>query len=104
MRARGIGNATLPHGTDQLTDPTMARALHADACRDHALVAYPCGSLSAGFNRSPGRERKPPVKPPFSIILLVAIIFGALIIFIATREHGDPARSLIERAIGEAKP
>jgi hypothetical protein len=44
------------------------------------------------------------VKPPFSIILLVAIIFGALIFFIATREHGDFARSLIERAVGEAKP
>jgi len=31
---------TLPHGTDQLIDPTMARALHADACRDHAIVAW----------------------------------------------------------------
>jgi hypothetical protein len=30
----------LPHGTDQLIDATMARALHADACRDHALVAW----------------------------------------------------------------
>src|SRR3954449_12243576 len=40
MRARGIGNATLPHGTDQLIDPTMARALHADACRTHAIVAW----------------------------------------------------------------
>jgi hypothetical protein len=26
--------------TDQLIDPTMARALHADACRDHVLVAW----------------------------------------------------------------
>jgi hypothetical protein len=34
------GGATLPHGTAQLIDPTMARALHADACRDHALVAW----------------------------------------------------------------
>jgi hypothetical protein len=32
--------ATRPHGTDQLIDGTMARALHADACRDHALVAW----------------------------------------------------------------
>jgi hypothetical protein len=31
---------TLPYGTDQLIDATMARALHADACRDHALVAW----------------------------------------------------------------
>jgi hypothetical protein len=44
------------------------------------------------------------VKQPFSIILLVALIFGTLIVFIAMREHGDPARSLIERVIGEAKP
>jgi hypothetical protein len=44
------------------------------------------------------------VKQPFGIILLVALIFGTLIVFIATHEHGNPARSLIERAIGEAKP
>src|SRR3954469_4950828 len=31
---------TLPAGTDQLIDAAMARALHADACRDHALVAW----------------------------------------------------------------
>src|SRR5690349_3433041 len=31
---------SLPYGTDQLIDPTMARALHADDCRDHALVAW----------------------------------------------------------------
>jgi hypothetical protein len=30
----------MPHNTDQLFDATMARALHADACRDHALVAW----------------------------------------------------------------
>ena len=30
----------LPYGTDQLIDPTMARALHADACRNYALVAW----------------------------------------------------------------
>ena len=30
----------LPYGTDQLIDPTMARALHADACRAHAAVAW----------------------------------------------------------------
>ena len=30
----------LPYGTDQLIDAAMARALHADACRDHALVAW----------------------------------------------------------------
>jgi hypothetical protein len=31
---------TLPYGTDQLINATMARSLHADACRDHALVAW----------------------------------------------------------------
>src|SRR4051794_34328904 len=31
---------TLPYGTDQLIDPAMARALHADACRNHAAVAW----------------------------------------------------------------
>jgi hypothetical protein len=31
---------TLPYGTDQLIDVDMARSLHADACRDHALVAW----------------------------------------------------------------
>ena len=31
---------TLPHGTDQLIDATMARSLHAAACRDHAIVAW----------------------------------------------------------------
>ena len=35
---RGMG--TLPYGTDQLIDPAMARALHADACRNHAVVAW----------------------------------------------------------------
>src|SRR3954453_1037981 len=30
----------LPHGTDQLIDATMARALHANACRDHAPAAW----------------------------------------------------------------
>ena len=30
----------LPYGTDQLIDAAMARALHADACRDHAIVAW----------------------------------------------------------------
>ena len=35
---RGMG--TLPYGTDQLIDPTLARALHADACRTHAAVAW----------------------------------------------------------------
>ena len=29
---------TMPYGTDQLIDVDMARSLHADACRDHALV------------------------------------------------------------------
>ena len=32
--------ATLPYGTDQIIDAAMARALHTDACRDHALVAW----------------------------------------------------------------
>jgi len=31
---------TLPYADDQLIDATMARALHTDACRDHALVAW----------------------------------------------------------------
>ena len=30
----------LPYGTDRLIDPAMARALHADACRAHAAVAW----------------------------------------------------------------
>ena len=30
----------LPYGTDQLIGPTMARSLHADACRTHAAVAW----------------------------------------------------------------
>jgi hypothetical protein len=32
--------ATLPYGTGQLIDPTMARNLHTDACRNHAIVAW----------------------------------------------------------------
>jgi len=31
---------TLPYPGAQIIDPTMARALHADACRGHALVAW----------------------------------------------------------------
>src|SRR4051812_15986738 len=31
---------TLPYGTDQLIDVDMACSLHADACWDHALVAW----------------------------------------------------------------
>ena len=34
-----MSNGLLPYGTDQLIDPAMARALHADACRNHAAVA-----------------------------------------------------------------
>jgi hypothetical protein len=30
----------LPYGTDQLIDAAMARSLHADARREHALVAW----------------------------------------------------------------
>ena len=30
----------LPYADDQLIDATMAHALHTDACRDHALVAW----------------------------------------------------------------
>jgi hypothetical protein len=30
----------LPYPGGQLIDTTMARALHADACRDHAAVAW----------------------------------------------------------------
>ena len=29
-----------PYGTDQIIDAAMARSLQADACRDHALVAW----------------------------------------------------------------
>jgi hypothetical protein len=32
--------ATLPYPGDRIIDATMARALHADACRDHAIVAW----------------------------------------------------------------
>jgi len=32
--------SSLPYGTDQIINAAMARALHADACRDHALVAW----------------------------------------------------------------
>jgi hypothetical protein len=31
---------TLPYPGDQIIDAAMARALHADACRDHAAVAW----------------------------------------------------------------
>jgi hypothetical protein len=30
---------TQPYPGDQIIDADMARSLHADACRDHALVA-----------------------------------------------------------------
>ena len=32
--------SSLPYGTDQIINAAMARALHADACREHALVAW----------------------------------------------------------------
>jgi len=31
---------TLPYPGDQIIDADMASALHADACRDHVLVAW----------------------------------------------------------------
>jgi hypothetical protein len=31
---------TRPYGNDQIIDATMARSLHADACRDHGLAAW----------------------------------------------------------------
>jgi hypothetical protein len=37
---RYVKRHLLPYGTDQIIDPTMVRALHADACRDHAIVAW----------------------------------------------------------------
>jgi hypothetical protein len=37
-------NGPPPAPGDQLIDPTMARSLHADTCRDHALAACPYGS------------------------------------------------------------
>src|SRR3954447_4056736 len=33
-------HSSLPYANDQIIDATMARALHADAFRDHALVAW----------------------------------------------------------------
>jgi len=33
-------HSSLPYANDQIIDATMARSLHADACRDHALVAW----------------------------------------------------------------
>jgi hypothetical protein len=35
-----VSNGLLPYANAQLIDAAMARALHADACRDHALVAW----------------------------------------------------------------
>ena len=32
--------APLPYSGDQIIDADMARSLHADACRDHAAVAW----------------------------------------------------------------
>jgi hypothetical protein len=46
----------LPHGTDLLIDATMARALHADACRTHAIVAWVLLVGSAGVS---GAIRRP---------------------------------------------
>src|SRR5690348_15706044 len=45
FRRRGYacGMSTMfsqPHSADQIIDAAMARALHADACRDHAIVAW----------------------------------------------------------------
>jgi hypothetical protein len=34
-----LSMGALPYPCDQLIDPAMACSLHADACRDHALVA-----------------------------------------------------------------
>src|SRR4051794_622602 len=31
---------TVPYDNDQLIDAAMAHSLHADACRDHSLVAW----------------------------------------------------------------
>lgn len=45
--------STLPYGTNQLIDPTMARALHTDACRDPALVGRLGVAVgSAGVSRA----------------------------------------------------
>jgi hypothetical protein len=32
--------AVVPYGNDQIVDAASARSLHADACRNHALVAW----------------------------------------------------------------
>jgi hypothetical protein len=41
--------ATLPYPGDQIIEPTIARALHADACRTHAIVAWVVTSGQAAW-------------------------------------------------------
>jgi hypothetical protein len=55
MRRR-VDMGALPYGTDQIVDAAMARALHADACCDHALGAWSCCGICqrirSGIRRS----------------------------------------------------
>src|SRR6476469_7439563 len=51
----------LPYRDDQIIHAAMARALHADACRDHALVAWVVlWDLPPGLVRSERMPADPP--------------------------------------------
>ena len=66
----------LPYPDDQLTDATMATALHADVCRDHALVAW---VVLWDLPAYPGRYAAKLVtsgQPPYPYLLLADTLAG----------------------------
>src|SRR5689334_14326945 len=66
----------LPYGIDQLIDAAMARSLHADACRDHALVAWVVLWDLPAYPERFAARLVTSGKPPFPYLLLADTLAG----------------------------
>jgi hypothetical protein len=86
---------TLPYADDQLIDATMARALHADACRDHALVAWVVLFDLPAYPERYAARLVTSGEPPFPYLLLADTLAGVRAMLPAALERserhaGDP--------------
>jgi hypothetical protein len=67
---------TLPYADDQLIDATMAHALHVDACRDHALVAWVVLFDLPAYPERYAARLVTSGDPPFPYLLLADTLAG----------------------------
>jgi len=86
---------SLPYGIDQLIDAAMARSLHADACRDHALVAWVVMFDLPAYPECYAARLVTSGEPPFPYLLLADTLAGVRAMLPAALERserhaGDP--------------